>query len=136
MKKWYTITILTSRFDPQLASFEEKENLTIYRVGTGRFSFLFAGFWKGLQLLRKFPKIKKIHASTYGSAIQSSLLWLLTHKRVILTVHEVFGRLWFLYKWFWKGLPYFLFEHLLFLFHYDVYHCVSRYTMNLSLIHI
>lgn len=130
LKKWYRITLLTSRFDSALLSFEEKENLTIYRVGSGRLSFLFAGFWKGLQLLRKLPQIKNIHASTYGSAIQSSILWLLMHKHVILTVHEVFGKLWFLYKWFWKGLPYLLFERLLFCFPYDMYHCVSRYTMN------
>ncbi|MEI6426349.1 MAG: glycosyltransferase family 4 protein, partial [Candidatus Absconditabacteria bacterium] len=73
---------------------------------------------------------ENIHASTYGSAIQASLLGIVSHKHVILTVHEVFGKLWFLYKGFWKGLPYLLFERLLFCFPYDAYHCVSRYTMN------
>lgn len=130
LKKWYRITLLTSRFDKKLAIFEQQWNLTIYRVGTGRFSFLFAGFWKGLELLRRFPEIKNIHASTYGSAIQSSLLWIIFHKHVLLTVHEVFGKLWYLYKWFWKWLLYLSFERLLFCFPYTTYHCVSRYTMN------
>lgn len=130
LKKWYKISLLTSRFDAKLPLLEKREGLTIYRVGTGRLSFLFAGFWKGCQLLHKFPEIENIHGSTYGSAIQSSLLGLLFHKHVILTVHEVFGKLWFLYKWFFKWLPYFLFERLLFMFPYDLYHCVSRYTMN------
>jgi len=130
LKKWYRITLLTSRFDKKLPVFEQEWNLAVYRVGTGRFSFLFAGFWKGLELLRRFPEIQNIHASTYGSAIQSSLLWKIFHKRVILTVHEVFGKLWYLYKWVWKWFFYLSFERLLFSFPYDVYHCVSRYTMN------
>lgn len=130
LKKWYRITLLTSRFDKKLPVFEQEWNLSIYRVGTGRFSFLFVWFLKGLELLRRFPEIQNIHASTYGSAIQSSLLWKIFHKRVILTVHEVFGKLWYLYKWVWKWFFYLSFERLLFSFPYDVYHCVSRYTMN------
>ena len=130
LKKWYRITLLTSRFDKKLARFEQEWNLAIYRVGTGRFSFLFAGFWKWLALLRRFPEIQNIHASTYGSAIQSSLLWMIFHKRVILTVHEVFWKLWYLYKWAWKGFFYLMFERFLFCFPYNIYHCVSRYTMN------
>ena len=130
LKKWYRITLLTSRFDKKLPVFEQEWNLAIYRVGTGRFTFLFAGFWKGLSLLRRFPEIENIHASTYWSAIQSSLLAKIFHKRVILTVHEVFGKLWYLYKWFWRWFFYLSFERLLFCFPYDTYHCVSRYTMN------
>ncbi|MEI6426645.1 MAG: hypothetical protein WCO66_04865, partial [Candidatus Absconditabacteria bacterium] len=51
LKKGYRITLLTSRFDSTLPAFEQEGNLDIYRVGTGRFSFLLVGFWKGLQLL-------------------------------------------------------------------------------------
>ena len=130
LKKWYKITLLTSRFDRKLPAFEQEWQLSIYRVWSGRFWFLFSAIFKWISLLRAFPEIKNIHASTYGSAIQSSILWKLFHKRVILTVHEVFGKLWYVYKGFWKGLLYLFFERLLFLFSYDKYHCVSRYTMN------
>jgi glycosyltransferase involved in cell wall biosynthesis len=130
LKKWYKITLLTSHFDIKLPVFEQQWNLSIYRVWSGRFWFLFAAIFKWISVLRKSPDIKNIHASTYGSAIQASILWKLFHKRVILTVHEVFGKLWYVYKWFWKGFLYLSFERLLFCFAYDKYHCVSRYTMN------
>ena len=130
LKKWYKITLLTSQFDEKLPVFEQQWHLSIYRVGSGRFGFLFAAIFKWISLLRKFSEIKNIHASTYGSAIQASILWKLFHKPVILTVHEVFGKLWYVYKWFWKWLLYLSFERLLFCFSYDKYHCVSRYTMN------
>ena len=130
LKKWYKITLLTSRFDPKLPAFEQQWKLSIYRVGSGRFAFLFSAILKGFSLLRRFSDIKNIHASTYGSAIQASILWKLFHKHVILTVHEVFGKLWYVYKGFWKGFLYLSFERLLFWFPYDMYHCVSRYTMN------
>jgi len=51
---------------------------------------MFWAFWKGIKILRKHKDISLIHTSTYGGAIPASLLGKFFHKRVILTVHEIF----------------------------------------------
>lgn len=130
LKKWYRITLLTSRFDHTLPEYEHNGKFSVYRVASWRLSFLFSSLLKWFHILRTHKDIEVIHASTYGSAIQSSILGKIFHKKVILTVHEVFWKLWYTYKWWFRGFVYSLFEQLLFFFPYDAYHCVSRYTMN------
>lgn len=135
LKKWYEISVLTSHFDQSLPLVEPRQmdgqamNLRIYRTGSGRLSFLFCAIKKWIWLLRSH-RIDVIHASTYGWAIPGSILWLLFSKKVVLTVHEVFGKLWNIYKWKIWWCLYRLFERSIFCFPYDSYHCVSRYTMN------
>jgi len=130
LTKWYTITILTSHFDKQLPAQEKKEHMNIYRIGKSRINFMFLALGKWIAILKKHKDIGIIHTSTYGWAIPASLLWKLFHKRVILTVHEIFWRLRMSYKWRWRGSIYKLFERMIFRFPYDAYHCVSQYTMN------
>jgi len=45
-----------------------------------------------------------------------------------LTVHEIFGKLRYQYKWLIWWLIYKLFEKIIFSFNYDKYHCVSQNT--------
>lgn len=128
-KKWYYITLVTSHFDKKLKKYENFDNLEIHRVWVDRFSFLFWSIVKGFSLLKK-QKFDIIHASTYVAAFPASLLGLVFGKKVVLTVHEVFWKLWILYKgWFFWRI-YLFFEKMLFLMPFTVYHCVSRYTMN------
>ena len=130
IKKWHKITLITSHFDPKLPIQENHNGLHILRVGKGRFSFMFSTFLAGIKLLWKEKNIDVIHTSTYWWAIPASLLGILFRKKVILTVHEIFWKLWIEYKWFFSWLLYLFFEHIIFLLPYDVYHCVSLYTMN------
>ncbi len=130
LKNWYKVTMLTSRFDKILEKKESKPNLNIYRIGRNRISFMFFSIFQWIKILRKQKDISIIHTSTYGWAIPASILWKLFHKKVVLTVHEIFWNLRYRYKWFLKWLAYKLFEKLIFAFPYDIYHCVSRYTMN------
>ncbi len=137
-KKWYKILILTSKFDKKLAGYEilnnkndKLENIEIYRCGKNRINFM----RKAIKLWKKILKNKKynidaIHASTYGWAIPASILWQAFNKKVILTVHEVFWKLWFKYKWILWWSIYKIFECLIFVFKYDKYHCVSNNTAN------
>lgn len=130
LAKEYTVSILTSHFDSNLPTKESKEWFHIYRIGKSRFSFMFWAIVKGSKILKKNKDISLIHTSTYGGAIPASLLGKLFHKRVILTVHEIFWKLRTQYKWRWEWWIYRLFEKAIFCFPYDVYHCVSQYTMN------
>jgi len=128
--KWYTVTVLTSRFDKTLPAYERKENFHIYRIGKNRISFMFRSLIKGIKIFKVHKDISLIHTSTYGGAIPASVLGKIFHKRVILTVHEIFWKLWTRYKWRWTGQIYRIFEKIIFWFPYDAYHCVSYYTMN------
>ena len=129
LSRWYRITVLTSCFLPQLPQYESLAGIDVYRSGTGRFSFLFASIWSWLKLCRKFP-IDFIHTSTYGWAIPARIVWLFARKKVILTVHEVFGDLRSVYKQWPKSLLYRWFERFIFVFRYAAYHVVSTYTLN------
>ncbi len=128
-KKWHHITLVTSRFDKKLPSYEKKSYGEIYRVWSSRSSFLFYALIKGFFLLKN-EKYDIIHASTYVGWFPASILGKLFKKKVILTVHEVFWRLWLFYKWWFWWRVYYLFEKILFAMPYTVYHCVSQYTLN------
>lgn len=130
LTKWYTVTVLTSHHDPKLLVQEKKEWFNVYRVGKSRISFMFWAFRKGIKILKQEKDISLIHTSTYWWAIPASLLGKLFHKRVLLTVHEIFWKLRIAYKGRWKGRIYMCFEKMIFWFSYDRYHCVSYYTMN------
>lgn len=127
-KKWYRIIIVTSRFNKTLKKTEIKWNTIIYRCWTSRKNFMRYAIFKGNKILKENPEIKTIHASTYWWAIPWSILWIMKKKQVILTVHEIFNKLWFEYKWFRKWLIYKIFERIIFLFKYNIYHCVSNNT--------
>jgi hypothetical protein len=81
---------LTSRFDKALPAYEKKENFHIYRIGKNRISFMFRSLIKGIKIFKVHKDISLIHTSTYGGAIPASVLGKIFHKRVILTVHEIF----------------------------------------------
>ena len=124
--------ILTSRYDTKLASYEKiSENREIYRVGHNRYDFMFYSLFLGYKLA-KISDI--IHTTTYNSAIPASIIWLLSWKKVILTVHEIFGKLWYRFMG-WKWFFFKLFENMIFLFPFEKYICVSDYTKNSLRVH-
>lgn len=128
-KKWYNIFVLTSKFSIKLKDFEEFGNVKIYRVGKNRVSFMRKAVRKWKKILKE-NEIDVIHGSTYGWAIPAAILAKKFGKKVILTVHEIFGKLWFKYKWVLKWLIYKRFEKRIFKHKYDVYHCVSCNTQE------
>lgn len=130
LRRWYKISIITSRFDSKLPKINQKDNCTVYRVWSGRVLFMISAFFFGFKFLRKNKDVKIIHTSTYWWAIPASLLWFFCKRKVFLTVHEIFGKLWCFYKWRIKWFFYCFFEKCIFFLNYDIYHCVSNYTMN------
>ncbi|RKW23076.1 glycosyltransferase family 1 protein [Candidatus Gracilibacteria bacterium] len=129
VEKGYQVIVLTSLYDPKLKKLEKQDNLKIIRTGKGRKSFIRSGFWTGRKLLKR-EKIDFIHTSTYGGAIPASLLGMLFKKKVLITVHEIFGQLWKQYKPWRSARIYQVFEWLIFQLPYSIYHCVSLYTLN------
>ncbi len=129
LQQGYRISILTMHFSPDLKRVEKQWKLTIYRTGKTRRWFLRSAVRKGIRILKQ-QKIDFIHTATYGWAIPAWILAKLFCKPIVITVHEVFWRLWRLYKGYRWSLPYQRFEKSIFLLPFDKYHCVSRYTMN------
>ena len=129
VEKGYQVIVLTSLYDPKLKKLEKEHNLKIIRTGRWRKSFIRSGFWTGRELLKR-EKIDFIHTSTYWGAIPASLLGILFKKKVLITVHEIFGQLWKHYKPWRSARIYQVFEWLIFQLPYSIYHCVSLYTLN------
>lgn len=129
VEKGYQVIVLTSLYDPKLKKLEKENTLKIIRTGRWRKSFIRSGFWTGRKLLKR-EKIDFIHTSTYWGAIPASLLGMLFKKRVLITVHEIFGQLWKQYKPWRSARIYQAFEWLIFQLPYSIYHCVSLYTLN------
>jgi len=130
IQRWHQITVVTTRHEKALAQKEIRKKLTIYRVGSTRKNFLRHSYHKANEILKNDKTIDYIHSSTYGAAIPASLLAKKYQKKVILTVHEIFGKLRYRYKGKRSGRLYLLFEKLIFALSYDFYHCVSCYTAN------
>lgn len=123
----HTVKILTSRFDPSLSLYEKLDNgVEIYRVGHNRYDFMVYCLSKGVSLAHRADII---HTTTYNSAIPASIIGRIAHKKVVLTVHEIFGKLRYRFMW-RKGFFFKLFESFIFKFHFDKYLCVSHYTKN------
>lgn len=130
LQEGYEVIVLTSHYDSMLPQEENIWKLKIIRTGKGRKAFIRAGFRKGIQVLRMFPEIVKIHTSTYWWAIPASLLGLFFHKPVLITVHEIFWKLRNRYKTWKVAWLYRFFEWLIFQLPFSKYHCVSLYTLN------
>ena len=130
LERWYKITLITSRFQNELKSYEKAWNLTIYRIWKWRKWFFFEWFVKACEVLRKNKNIKIIHSSSYTSAIPASILSKLFHKKSVVTIHEIFGKLWKELKPRYSRWIFELFERLMIKFPHDIYHCVSLYTLN------
>ncbi len=123
----HEIKILTSKFSKELPEYEKSDlGFEIYRVGHNRYDFMFYCLFTWVKLAR-WADI--IHTTTYNSALPASIIWTITHKKVVLTVHEIFGKLRYRFMW-RKGFFFKTFESLIFMFHFDKYICVSNYTKN------
>lgn len=129
LAKWYTISLITAKFDKSLPDVEKKWELTIYRVWSSRINFMWHGFREGMFLLKKYPDIHCIYTTTYTAALPAGLLSFFFKKKCIITVHEIFWSL-RIYSW-WKGFFFKWYEELILRFlPFSLYHCVSWYTYN------
>lgn len=123
----HDVVVLTSRFRGDIPEYERvSEHLEIYRVGHNRYDFMFYCLRKGISLAKECDII---HTTTYNAAIPASIIARISGKKIVLTVHEIFGKLWYRFMG-WKGFFFKLFESLIFCFPFDQYLCVSHYTKN------
>jgi len=93
LPKSYEITIITCRHDQTLLRFEEYENIKIIRLPSqNRYLFTFFAFFPALLYARKKDLI---HCTSYNAGLPAFLAAKLLRKKIIITFHEYWGKLWF-----------------------------------------
>ncbi len=128
----HEVKVLTSKWRSDLPAYEKvSEGYEIYRVGHNRYDFMVYCLATGVKLAKRSDII---HTTTYNSAIPASIIGKISKKKVVLTVHEIFGKLRTRFMG-WTWIFYRRFERLIFLFPFDKYLCVSNYTKNSLRIH-
>jgi len=129
-KKGHSITILTNQFDKSLPKQENLNGVTIIRVPfQNRYLFTLLAFFPALKLARGHDLI---HTTSYNAGIPAFFAGLITRKKVIITFHEVWGKLWFQLPFMNKfslSLHY-LFEKFLLLLPFYKFIAVSQATAS------
>ncbi len=130
IKKWYTVTVLTSRHDASLSAIEKRKWVHIYRTWNNRFTIL----WKALQFWithrSLFQSIDHIHTSTFTAAIPAWILSKLYKKPCTITIHEIYDTLRYHLKW-KKAILYIRFEKLILGLSWTHIVTVSNYTKSM-----
>lgn len=128
LQQWHTITVLTSKFSKDVPAYEHKHPwYEIYRVWHNRYDFIFFALGEGRRLAKNADIV---HTTTYTGSIPWRLLAKYARKKIVITVHEIFGHLW---KQFVgsKRPIYRAIEHMIFWMKFDTYICVSDYTRHM-----
>jgi glycosyltransferase involved in cell wall biosynthesis len=124
------VTYITWHYDRNLPHKENINKVNIIRISAP--SRTFFSLFALLTIIHEARKADLIHTSTYSSAIGSWIASKFTGKRIIITVHEVWGNL-------WLKMPYLssfeksffrLFEKWLLKLKFDRYIAVSDFTKN------
>jgi glycosyltransferase involved in cell wall biosynthesis len=93
VKKGHSVAVVTMRTDPDSPEQETHNGVVIYRVKTPA-RILFALFALPV-MLRLGKKADIIHTSTFAAAFPSYFVGRRYRKPTVITIHEIFGTLWF-----------------------------------------
>ena len=89
----HEVLVITNKYNNELPKNETINGVRIKRLNLkNRFLFTFLS----LPLVLKYAKdFDFIHTTSYNAALPASLAGLFLNKKVIITFHEVWGKLWF-----------------------------------------
>lgn len=91
--KGHEVMVLTNKFDTSLKSEETINGVKIKRLKLkNRFLFSFLSIASVLKYGRNFDLI---HTTSYNAALPASIAGKILGKKVIITFHEVWGKMWF-----------------------------------------
>ncbi len=123
-----TVTVVTTRFRPDLAAEEDYRGVRIIRIKCGN-RFLFS-LLSLPRVIREARRADLIHTTTYNAAPPAWLAGKITGKKVILTFHEVWGRLWFRlpYTSWWQRYGFYFYEQGIVRLPFHHYIAVSEFT--------
>ena len=113
VKKGYTVTILTNQYDKSLKRKEVLNGVSIIRVPFyNRYLFTLLAFFPAWRLAMSHDLI---HTTSYNAGLPAFFSGFLSRTKVIITFHEVWGKLWFRLPYIGKisSRFHFLFEQFL-----------------------
>src|SRR6185436_95369 len=91
-KAGYEIDVVTTLYDKTLQKREDYCGVKISRINCyNRFLFTVMSL---PEIIRKAKNADFIHTTSYNSAVPSFLAGLIMRKKIIITFHEVWGKLW------------------------------------------
>jgi glycosyltransferase involved in cell wall biosynthesis len=97
VKKGFSVQVVTTQYDTNLAKYEVREGVEIHRIPCfNRFAFTVLSLPKVIQLAKDCDVI---HTTTYNAAFPAKMGGWWCKKPVYITFHEVWGEL-------WQRLPY------------------------------
>ncbi len=89
--------VVTTRFDPELPAREIIHGVKIKRLAIrSRFLFTFFGIFG---MLKEARNCDLIHTTSYNAAFPARLAGWIYRKKVLITFHEAWGKLWFRLPW-------------------------------------
>ncbi len=130
VKNGHTITVITSLYDRSLPLREVSEGVKIIRVRCLN-RYLFTFFSLPI-LMREVRRFDLIHTTTYNAALPSWLVGKIMNKPVVVTFHEVWGKLWFQLPFIksWQSRLFHLYEKIILSLPFKKYIAVSNYTKD------
>lgn len=122
------VIVLTRRLDKDNSIKEVNGNVSIYRMPVGnRYVFTFLSILPAILL---GFKVDLIHTTSYNAGIPAFIASVITRRKVIITFHEVWGKLWFKLPFISKvkRMGFYLFEKFLLNLKFDLFVGVSDFT--------
>ena len=130
VKRGYAVTVITTLYDSSLPSVEIDQGVHIFRVKCwNRYLFTLLS----LPLIYRHARgCDLIHTTTYNAAFPAWIAGKILNKKVLVTFHEVWGKLWFQLPFingFQKSVFY-AYEQLILRCRFHRYVAVSKYTQH------
>ncbi|MCB0630659.1 MAG: glycosyltransferase family 4 protein [Saprospiraceae bacterium] len=121
-------TVITSLLQPEHPRQEQKDGLTIIRIPVpNRYLFTLYALWP---VLRNVRSCDLVQTTSYNAALPAFIGAVLFRRKVVITFHEAWGRLWFRLPFMsrFSQLAHYLFEQLLLRLPFDLFIAVSQST--------
>lgn len=122
--------VITNKYDKNLASNEILNKVKIIRLNyKNRFLFTFFSIFNIIKYAGQFDLI---HTTSYNAALPAGIAGFIRKKKVIITFHEVWGKLWFHLPFInlMQGTFFFLFEKCILKLPFHRFIAVSESTKN------
>jgi len=124
----HQITLITTKLSKASPEYEKIDNIEIYRYPyKNRYYFTFFAF---LPVLKHAKNADIIHTTSYNAGLPAIIGGLLKRKKVIITFHEVWGKIWWRlpYMKLSTKIPHYLFEQMLLKLPFTKFIAVSEAT--------
>ena len=127
-EKGYQVTVVTTRYKPSLPKEEMIDKVQVFRMRS-RNRFLFS-FFSLPAIIAQARHADLIHTTTYNAALPACLAGWFLRKPVIVTFHEVWGKLWLELPFLkpWQKRLYFAYEKMVLWLPFHRYLAVSKFT--------